>query len=135
MKGVSWASWAGDIFKSIVYYLEKDDYNPQKPIPDTVSRQHLSITSPLPYSVYTIDTFTPLSAQQISLKFSTNIPYENIQRRIYKTSWSTKKMVYEQSWPQDKQFLWTITPWTYTSELTITSWTKTETQSVDFIVQ
>lgn len=77
MKWVSWASWAWEIFKGIVDYLEKDNY--ESPI-DKIEKNpisYLEITSPLNNSKYKIDFLKPKNTQKIKLDFSTNLTYDN----------------------------------------------------------
>lgn len=79
MKWVSGASWAWEVFRNIVYYLEPDDVE-QKPKEENkeVLEKYLEITSPLQNSIYTIDKQKPLNSQSIKIEFSTNYDYDKI---------------------------------------------------------
>ncbi len=77
MKWVSWSTWAWEIFKNIVNYLEKEDQISEKIIYNTNKQQYLKIISPLDKSTYKIDKSKPQSVQQIKLDFDTNIEYNN----------------------------------------------------------
>ncbi len=79
MQGVSGATGAGEIFKNIVKTIEISSETPA-PIMDTkASLPYLEITSPLPWSIYQIDSSKPLSSQKIQLKFATNIIYDSVE--------------------------------------------------------
>ncbi|MFA5917811.1 MAG: transglycosylase domain-containing protein [Candidatus Gracilibacteria bacterium] len=77
MKGVSGASGAGEIFKNVVDYLEKD--NGQSDIKKLKKENinYLEITSPLNNSKFKIDNFKPQNTQKIKLDFSTNLVYDS----------------------------------------------------------
>ncbi len=82
MKWVSGASWAWEVFRNIVYYLEPDDVE-QKPNVGyaglhTLREKYLEITSPLQNSVYTIDKQKSLETQSIKIEFSTNYDYDKV---------------------------------------------------------
>ncbi len=76
MKGVSGATGAGEIFKRIVYNLEKKE-EVQVPVKLEASTQkYLTITNPLSGSVYKKEHTKSEEKQQISLRFDTNISYD-----------------------------------------------------------
>ena len=79
MKGVSWATWAGEIFSKIVKYLEPAEQNfENKKIIFEQKKEinFLEIISPLNKSTYKIDWTKPKNISQIKLDFSTNIDYD-----------------------------------------------------------
>lgn len=82
MKWVSGASGAGEIFRNIVYYLEKNDTTPQVVTLGENDKKYLEISSPLSGSKFQIDTRKPLSSQAIGLKFLTNMDYKRVIWKI-----------------------------------------------------
>jgi hypothetical protein len=79
MKGVSWATWAWEIFKEIVNYLEKNnnEYKKEKIIYNKSNEKFLEIISPLNNSIYKIEKNKPTNISQIKLEYKTNIKYTN----------------------------------------------------------
>lgn len=79
MKWVSGASWAWEIFRDIVYYLEPNDVEREIP-KETWEKieKYLEITSPLENSVYQIDKNKSLDYQHIKIEFSTNYDYDKV---------------------------------------------------------
>jgi membrane carboxypeptidase/penicillin-binding protein PbpC len=80
MKWVSWATWAWEIFREIVDYLEPEDdnyYDKKIVIPKDNKTDFLEIISPLDESVYKIDSNKPKNVSQIKLDFKTNIDYDD----------------------------------------------------------
>lgn len=77
MKGVSGATGAGEIFRRIVYVLEKEEQKntPQKLSSET--KNYLTITNPLTDSLYKLEPKKDTHQQKIHLHFETNIPYNN----------------------------------------------------------
>ena len=84
MKGVTGVSGAGDLFKKIVEELEDQQTNfDQTPIPLADSPSpYLQITNPLDASVYKLSDLIPLQNQSLALQFSSNIPYDTVQREV-----------------------------------------------------
>lgn len=76
MKWVSWASWAWEIFKSIVNYLEKDWEKSEINKIEKENINYLEITSPLDSSKYKLDPNKEKNTQKIKLEFSTNLVYD-----------------------------------------------------------
>ncbi len=78
MLGVSGVSWAGDIFKKIVYEL--DDYERESSIISlhNESSDFIKIISPLANNEYQISPSIPIEKQEIHLQYSTNIDFDNI---------------------------------------------------------
>lgn len=79
MKGVSWATWAWEIFSKIVKKLEPVDSNSNKKAIIYKKNKNipfLEITSPLHKSTYKIDHTKPQSLWKIQLQFETNIEYD-----------------------------------------------------------
>ena len=78
MKWVSWATWAWEIFKEIVNYLEKNNNTilKEKIIYKTNNKQYLEILSPLNNSIYKIEKNKPKNISQIKLDFKTNIDFD-----------------------------------------------------------
>jgi penicillin-binding protein 1C len=82
MKWVSWATWAGEIFKKIVEKLEpvEENFEDKKIIFSQENREEfLEITSPLNNSIYKIDLTKPKHINKIKLDFTTNINYDEIK--------------------------------------------------------
>lgn len=77
MMWVSWVSWAWEIFKNIVYELDKSIIVPKTINLDTKKTDYLEIISPLNESVYKIDNSIPIEKQNIKLEFKTNIKYDS----------------------------------------------------------
>lgn len=80
MKWVSWATWAWEIFREIVDYLEPENdnyYDKKIIIPKDNKTDFLEIISPLDESVYKIDSNKPKNISQIKLDFKTNIDYDD----------------------------------------------------------
>ena len=79
MKWVSWATWAWEIFKELVNYLEKNNniLNKDKIIYNKNNQKYLEILSPLNNSIYKIEKNKPKNISQIELNFKTNINYDN----------------------------------------------------------
>ncbi len=77
MKWVSGASWAWEIFKNIVDYLEQDLNTSNIKKLEKEKIDYLEITSPLNNSKYKIDQNKPANTQKIKLDFSTNLVYDN----------------------------------------------------------
>lgn len=76
MKWVSWATWAWEIFRNIVDYLEKDNFDSEKIIYKNTWNSFLKITNPLDNSVYKTDKNKPDNIQEIKLEFDSNKDYE-----------------------------------------------------------
>lgn len=76
MKWVSWASWAWEIFKSIVDFLEKEKQETNPIIQEKDKINYLEIISPLANSKYQISQSLPKDSQKIKLEFKTNIDYK-----------------------------------------------------------
>lgn len=77
MKWVSWASWAWEIFKNIVDYLEKEQNTSETIKIEKNKKNYLEITSPLSNSIYKIDQTKPIETQKIKLDFSTDLNYSS----------------------------------------------------------
>jgi penicillin-binding protein 1C len=77
MKWVSWASGAWEIFKNVVDYLEKDNWQSDIKKLKKENINYLEITSPLNNSKFKIDNFKPQNTQKIKLDFSTNLVYDS----------------------------------------------------------
>jgi hypothetical protein len=77
MKWVSWSTWAWEIFKNIVNYIEREENIPEKIIYEQNKQKYLEIISPLDKSIYKIDKSKPNYIQKIKLEFDTNIEYDN----------------------------------------------------------
>jgi membrane carboxypeptidase/penicillin-binding protein PbpC len=75
MKWVSWVSWAWEIFKSIVYELENNNYKVKNNKLNNNNDTFLEITNPLDWWIYQINKFKPINIQNIKLDFKTNIVY------------------------------------------------------------
>jgi hypothetical protein len=76
MKWVSGATGAGEIFSRIVYALESKTTE-QKPISlDKQEKKYLEITTPLPGSIFTLDSTKPEKIQRIKFVFKTNYEYD-----------------------------------------------------------
>ncbi len=75
MKWVSWTSWAGDIFRKIVYLLEKEDQDTNAIIYDSSELEYLDIISPLDGSIYKQGIIQ--QRNQVKLGFKTNINFNN----------------------------------------------------------
>lgn len=80
MKWVSGASWAWEIFKNIVDYLEKDWWKSEIKKIEKENINYLEITSPLNNSKYKINKNKEKNTQKIKLEFSTSLIY-------YKYKW------------------------------------------------
>jgi len=76
MMWVSGATWAWDIFRKIVYFLEKESINSQAVVLKKEDKKYLYITSPLYWNEFKIDNFIPIEKQNIKLSFKTNIDYD-----------------------------------------------------------
>ncbi|MDD5376744.1 MAG: transglycosylase domain-containing protein [Candidatus Gracilibacteria bacterium] len=78
MKGVTGATGAGEIFRRIVYALEKkvEEQAPTKP--QIQEQEYLTITNPLEDSLYR-QTGKDTEKERIQLRFETNIPYDTAQ--------------------------------------------------------
>jgi hypothetical protein len=76
MKGVTGATGAGEIFRRIVYLLEKKEklQSPSKIEPNR--KTYLSITNPLEGSLYKKESLKDTDKQKIRLHFETNISYD-----------------------------------------------------------
>ncbi len=106
MKWVSWATWAWEIFKNIVDYLEKNNWINEASKIEKNSISYLEITSPLNWSKYQIDLNKPKNTQKIKLDFSTNLVYDNYKWFI---NWEENKSDYIEliSWEKEvKIFLY-----------------------------
>ncbi len=78
MKWVTGATGAGEIFRRIVYALEKQE-QPQSPLTRSVIKQnYLTITNPLEWSLYKQEPGKDQNKQKIHLHFETNISYDTI---------------------------------------------------------
>lgn len=77
MKWVSWATWAWDIFRKIVYALDNKETKSNIVSLDKENKDYISITSPLDKSVFEINPSIPIENQDIKLSFSTNINYDS----------------------------------------------------------
>ncbi len=97
MKWVSWASWAGEIFRAVIEYLEPENEKlKQKIIFKNKKINFLEIISPLNKSIYEIDNFKNIENQKIKIDFQTDINYDNkkiyINNNVYKQNfWTLKK--------------------------------------------
>lgn len=79
MKWVSWASWAWEVFRNIVYYLEPDNIEQKaKENIDEKIDNYLEITSPLQNSVYSFDKSKNSNLQSLKIEFSTNYNYDKV---------------------------------------------------------
>lgn len=79
MKWVSWATWAWEIFRNIVNYLEKEKYSPPKVIYEKNTSNYIKITNPLDNSKYKIDPTKPTDIQEIKLDYNTNLEHDKIE--------------------------------------------------------
>lgn len=80
MKWVSWVSWAWDIFRKIINYLDKSNKIPKKEnLNITTGKNFIEITSPLEWSIYKIDNSIPRENQKINIKYNTNIHHDNVK--------------------------------------------------------
>lgn len=80
MKGVSGATWAGEIFRKIIMFLDTKNPIWEKVITlENTSQEYLEIISPLPGSVFAIDEFIPKEQQKIQLTFASNIPHNSFE--------------------------------------------------------
>ncbi len=77
MKWVSWASWAWDIFRKIVYELDNKEIKSNIVNLKKDTKNYINITSPLNKSIFEINPSIPLKNQEIKLSFYTNIDYDN----------------------------------------------------------
>ena len=87
MKWVSWASWAWEIFRKIVYELEPNEQKNDKVInlENEDTKDYLEIISPLNLSEYKIEEN---KNKEIKLDFKTNIIYDDFSRYI---NWNINK--------------------------------------------
>jgi penicillin-binding protein 1C len=99
MKWVSWASWAWEIFRSIVYELENNNYENITQKETKNNEKYLEITNPLDWSVYSINHSKPMDVQNIKLDFKTNMSYE--------------KYYWEINWKKIDWDLFNIKSWNY----------------------
>lgn len=76
MKWVSWASWAWEIFKNIVDYIEKDWGESEIKKIEKEKISYLEITSPLNNSKYKIEETKEKNKPKIKLEFSTSLVYD-----------------------------------------------------------
>ena len=97
---ISWATWAWEIFRKIVYFLEKESYE-QKPL-ELIEQEenYLEITNPLSWEIYKIDNNIDINSQQIKLNYSTNIKHNNHiwfvdWKELKKDFWSLEKWAHE----------------------------------------
>jgi len=82
MKMITWVTGAWEIFRKIVYYLEKNDVQ-NKPADFVVNQQnYVEITSPVSDSVYKKDENTQPKNEKIKLDFNTNIEYTSYVRIV-----------------------------------------------------
>jgi penicillin-binding protein 1C len=97
MKWVSWASWAWEIFKAIIKFLEpENDKIKEKIIFKNKKINFLEIISPLNKSIYEIDKSKKIENQKIKIKFETDIDFDDkkiyINNKVYKEKfWTLKK--------------------------------------------
>ncbi len=115
MKWVSWASWAWEIFKNVVDYLEKDLNKSEIKKIEKENINYLEITSPLNNSKYKINTNKPKNTQKIKLDFSTNLVYESykwfvnnteIKENLFSLETWTKEIklvLYDKNWNTIKE--------------------------------
>lgn len=76
MKWVSGATGAGEIFSRIVYTLEPKSIE-QKPVAlDKNEKKYLEITSPLSWSIFSLDSHKPEKTQRIKLNFKSNYEHD-----------------------------------------------------------
>ncbi len=75
MKWVSWASWAWEIFKNIVNYLEENDDSREKIVYEDNKYKYVEIVSPLDKSIYKIEELRK-DNQEIKLDFETNVDFD-----------------------------------------------------------
>jgi membrane carboxypeptidase/penicillin-binding protein PbpC len=101
MKWVSGASGAGEIFKNIVYFLEKWIIIPNIVSLENTKKEYVEITSPLPRSIFKIDSSKPLESQAIGLKVSTNIDHA-------KEIWKVNGAIYKKDFLPLKKWYFTI---------------------------
>lgn len=77
MKGVTGATGAGEIFRRIVYALERKEQL-QTPVKLSGKEQsYLTITNPLKGSLYRKEAEKALEKQKIRLHFETNMAYDS----------------------------------------------------------
>lgn len=76
MKWVSGATWAGDIFRKIVYALDTRENQSNIVNLEKEQKQYVKIISPLDKSVFTYNPSIPKIAQDIKLEISSNIDYD-----------------------------------------------------------
>lgn len=76
MVWVSWVSWAWEIFKKIVYFLEDNESYYISNNYETTKKDFLEITSPLPWTIFKINPEKSLKDQEINLDFETNVEYD-----------------------------------------------------------
>ncbi len=79
MKWVSWSTWAWEIFRNIVYLLEKEKYIPEIVVESKKSENYIEIISPLDKSTYEIDKSKPIEVQEIKLSFDSNLDYDRFK--------------------------------------------------------
>lgn len=80
MKWVSWATWAWEIFRKIVYELEKENNKKKEEIVFLENKNDfLEIISPLNQSNYKIDKTKPDNIWEIKLSFQSNLDYDNYE--------------------------------------------------------
>jgi penicillin-binding protein 1C len=97
MKWVSWASWAWEIFRAVINFLEPEkEQIKEKIIFNDKKINFLEIISPLNKSIYEIDNSRSLESQKIKIKFETDINYDYkkiyINNKVYnKNFWTLKK--------------------------------------------
>lgn len=79
MKGVTGATGAGEIFRRIVYALEKKEQEQSPTKLQANGQSYLTITNPLEGSLYKEESEKNADKQKIRLHFETNIPYDSAQ--------------------------------------------------------
>lgn len=119
MKWVTWVSWAWEIFKKIVYLLEKDESNP---IPLDIKPQwekYLTIVNPLNNSIYKINEYRSLNQQAIKLNIETNYKYDQI--------------IWTINWDLVKEWIWNLTLWKHVLKVTLFNWEDQVAQDVSYV--
>ena len=75
MKGVSGATGAGEIFRKVVYALERSEQTSIPVKKEIKAQPYLIISNPLSGSIYRLEK-NNAKTEQVALRFSTNIPHD-----------------------------------------------------------
>ncbi len=103
MKMVTWVIWAGEIFRKIVYFLEKDYY---KSVPSDMKpniSNYVEIISPVHKSKYKKENNIWYN-ENIKLEFNTNIYYDTYQW-IYDWNLFTWEFLWLEKWGHDLRLI------------------------------